>query len=99
LRFASDDVLELVKRALFAHWEYEHHRRTKRRQAQINQEPNKRGAGERQVPQAANPSAAACRRPRSQSQGASEHKNPLADAARKLSRAFAKAEALQLAKK
>ena len=42
MRFASDDVPRLVKRALFAHWKYERRRRTKRRQVQINREPNKR---------------------------------------------------------
>ena len=42
MRFASDDVPRLVKRALFAHWKYERRRRRKRRQAQINLEPNKR---------------------------------------------------------
>jgi hypothetical protein len=94
LRFASDDVPKLVKRALFAHWKYERRRRTKRRQqAQINLEPNKR---RRKTSAAGGKSKR--RRPRNQSQGASEHKNSLANAARKLSRAFAKAslEALAL---
>jgi hypothetical protein len=88
LGFASDDVPKLAKRALFAHWKYERRRRTKRRQAQINPEPNKL---RRRRKTSAAGGKSKRRRPRNQTQGASEHENPLANAARKLSRAFAKA--------